>query len=173
MRSCLPPCWFARHAMPCRKRIPRSKQHLTQSAQQSGLCATLNIYWPRALPSRSTETPQEGHCGLPHPDVILTSRRDQTASRLHESSPYRDKSHRKSGFATQSGIFRTSDHPQTWPCQETCHGRFKIKGEANGRFIDRLAHRVASVTSVRPNRCRSQMARLQSGAAVVLVGIGF
>jgi hypothetical protein len=32
---------------------------------------------------------------------------------------------------------------------------------ANGRSIDRLAHRVASVTSVRPDRRRAQMAKLR------------
>ncbi|HUJ82639.1 MAG TPA: hypothetical protein VLW83_12215, partial [Candidatus Acidoferrales bacterium] len=32
---------------------------------------------------------------------------------------------------------------------------------ANGLSMDRLAHRVASVTSVRPNSRRAQMARLR------------
>ena len=43
---------------------------------------------------------------------------------------------------------------------------------ANGRSMDRPAHRVASVTSVRPNRRRAQMARLRS-AAMILARIGF
>ena len=37
----------------------------------------------------------------------------------------------------------------------------------NGRSMDRLAHRVASVTSVRPNRRSAQMARLRSAAMIL------
>jgi hypothetical protein len=38
---------------------------------------------------------------------------------------------------------------------------------ANGLSMDRLAHRVASVTSVRPNRRRAQMARLRRAAMIL------
>ena len=38
---------------------------------------------------------------------------------------------------------------------------------AKGRSMDLLAHRVASVTSVRPNRRRAQMARLRSAAIIL------
>jgi hypothetical protein len=38
---------------------------------------------------------------------------------------------------------------------------------ANGRSIDRLAHRVASVTSVRPDRRRAQMAKFRSAAMIL------
>jgi hypothetical protein len=39
---------------------------------------------------------------------------------------------------------------------------------ANGLSMDRLAQRVASVTSVRPERRRAQIARLRRAAAMTL-----
>ena len=38
---------------------------------------------------------------------------------------------------------------------------------ANGLSMDRLAHRVASVTSVRPKRRRAQIARLRRAAMIL------
>ncbi len=56
----------------------------------------------------------------------------------------------------------------------TAVSRSKVRRRtANGRFIDRLAHRVASVTSVRPNRRRSQMAKLRVALPLSWVRIGF
>ena len=43
---------------------------------------------------------------------------------------------------------------------------------ANGLSMDRLAQRVASVTSVRPERRRAQIARLRK-AAITLGPTGF
>ena len=52
------------------------------------------------------------------------------------------------------------------------HGHFKIikvspRRTVDGRFMDRLAHRVASVTSVRPARRKAPMARLRMAAMIL------